>query len=165
MGINFFEFVDRKQREAIKQLQIIKRILTRFEFQIASHLHNKSDDPYLFVYNPDSTTNFGIRIYKIGNQMAYRIQRKEKTHPYGQARSLDIETMWDDILSDNQDDEGAAKELMQSLADELKDFFKKSAKAEKENRRNKGDRSPLGAVDIRGSTGTDYSNTVTSISR
>ena len=62
MSINFLEFVDRKQREAIKQLGVVKRILQHFDFQIASHLHNKNDDPYLFVYNPDATTNFPQRM-------------------------------------------------------------------------------------------------------
>lgn len=161
MNVTFVEFVDRKQRETIKQLEIVKGILRHADMQVASFIHSKHDDPYIFVYNPTGGTNFGIRIYKIGEQLAYRIQRREKTHPYGQASPLDIETIWDDLKSDGKSSEEAVHEIVKAVADELKDYFKQSSKASKELRKNSNDEGPLGTVQVSGNTGTDYSDKVT----
>lgn len=161
MPSTFMEFVDKKTRESIKHLDVIKRILMQSDLQVSSHIHSKKDDPFLFVYNPESSSgiNFGVRIYTIGEQLAYRAQRKENTHPYGGPHSLDIEQIWDDIKADGKEDEEAAEEIVKSVAEEIKDFFKKSAKADKEVKRNKGEEGPLGSVALTG-TGTDYSNKV-----
>lgn len=161
MNVTFLEFVDRKQRETVKQLEIVKGILRHNDMQVASFIHSKYDDPYLFVYNPTGGTHFGIRIYKIGEQLAYRIQRREKTHPYGQAYPLDIETIWDDLRSDGKDTKETVMEIIKSVGDEVKEFFKHSAKASKELRANSPENGPLGTVSVAGNTGTDYSDKVT----
>lgn len=160
--ITFLEYVDKKQRDAVKQLKIVNKLLKHAGFQTASHVGLKMDDPYVFLYNTDGTSRFGLRIFQIGGKIAYRIQKKEKTQPYGKAYSLDIEQMFDDIKEDGKNNEEAVQELVKSVKDEITSFFKKSEKAEKEARRLQGmDSSPLGAVAMR-STGTDYANTVLS---
>ena len=159
MSKTFIEFVDRKQRETTKQLEIVKGILRKSDLQVASFLHGKHEDPYLFVYSTGGN-NFGIRIYKIGDQLAYRIQRKEKTHPYGQSYPLDLEEIWDDLKSDGKSTDEAVKEIVKAVGDEIKDFFKQSTKATKEIRKNTPDEGPLGYVNVRSTTGTDYSTTV-----
>jgi hypothetical protein len=159
MPFTFLEYVDKKQRDAIRELRIVKRMLKHGGFQVASHLHNKHDDPYLFVYNPDTSPEFGLRIYKLGGQdIYYRPQKKEKTHPWGEAKTLDIKSMYEDITSEEKDEEKAAQEIIKSVTDELKDYFKANAKAEK-NKKGLANKSPLGAVAVRGSLDVgDFSN-------
>jgi len=88
--LKFQEFVDKKEREAIRQLNIVKKLLESREMKVKSYL--KEDDPYIFLVNPLKNTFFdGVRIYKIGNSLAFRVQKEEKTHPFGTAYPLDIE--------------------------------------------------------------------------
>lgn len=162
MSVTFVEFVDGKQRETIKQLEIVKGILRRSGMQVASFVQSKHDDPYLFLYNSTGSTNFGVRIYKIGEQLAYRIQRREKTHPYGQAYPLDIEAIWDDLKSEGKKTQEVVEEIVKSVAEEFKDFFKQSDKASKELRQSANSEGPLGTVQVAGNMGTDYSSKVTS---
>lgn len=161
--MTFLEYVDKKQREGIRQLEIIKRILRTNDLQVASHLQTKLDDPFLFVYNPESG-KFGVRVYKIGNDIVYRIQKKEKTQPYGRARILNVEETYDGIKLEKKKDEATIKELINSIGSELKEFFKKSIKAEKEDRDDSD--GPLGKIGIPASAiNGDYSNKVFSPSR
>ncbi len=151
---NFFEYVDRKQRQVVRQLKIVKRILAQAGLQVASHLdfHHK-EEPYLYVYNPNSDTKFGLRVYGVGEELAYRLQRKEKTHPYGKPNRLIVADMWDDFKAEGKDDTAAAEEVIKAVGEEVADYFKQSAKAEKKSSHIKMDQSPLG-----GSTPSDLTN-------
>lgn len=159
MSTTFLEYVNKKQRDAIRELRVVKRMLKQAGFQVASHLADKSDDPYLFVYNPGEAPSFGLRVYKLGGaDIYYRPQKKEKTHPWGEAKSLDIKGVYEDVKSDEQDEAKAAQQIIKIVGDELKDYFKANAKAEKNNKRG-SDGSPLGAVAVRGNLDVgDYSN-------
>lgn len=128
----FLEFLDRKQREGKNHLKMINKILSNEGFKVKSFLdEDDSDEPYLFVYNNKKDTPFeGIRIYEIGNMIAYRPQRREKTHPYGSAYKIDMEGMFNDFMSENMSEEKAGKKVMQSLVHEVEKFFRKSAHAE-----------------------------------
>lgn len=160
MSSTFLEYVNRKQRDAVRELRVVKRILKQSGFQVGSHLHEKHEDPYLYVYNPQDHPDFGLRIYKLGGQdIYYRPQKKEKTHPWGEAKTLDIKGMYEDVKSDEQNDDKAAQMIIKSISDELKSYFKANAKAEKQNKKG-SDGSPLGSVAVRGSLDTgDFSNT------
>lgn len=160
MSSTFLEYVNRKQRDAVRELRVVKRILKQGGFQVGSHLHEKHEDPYLYVYNPHDHPDFGLRIYKLGGQdIYYRPQKKEKTHPWGEAKTLDVKGIYEDVKSDEQNDDKAAQMIIKSIADELKSYFKANAKAEKQNKKG-SDGSPLGAVAVRGSLDTgDFSNT------
>lgn len=159
MPSTFVEYVGKKNRDAIKELRTVKRILKQAGFQVGSHMHDKHEDPYLFVYNPGEAPEFGLRVYKLGgSDIYYRPQKKEKTHPWGEAKTLDIKGIFEDVRSDEKDDDKAAQKLIKAVGDELKDYFKANAKAEKSNKRG-GDNSPLGAVAVRGSMDIgDYGN-------
>lgn len=143
----FVEFVGKKDRETIKHLKLVKRLLQQEGFQVASHLSHHREDPYLYVYSPDSTIKFGLRVYGIGDELAYRLQRKEQTHPYGRAERLPIEEMWDDFKSDGAEDGKAAHKLIKAVGGELRAYFKESAKADKKARQLELDKQPLGGVD------------------
>lgn len=154
----FNEFVDKKDREAKKQLSILKALLEKHNFGVKDNLDE--EDPYIFVQNPDKNLSFeGIRIYKIGDDLAFRVQKSEKTHPYGAAYPLQVEDMFHDLLADDIDEEKAGKEVMQAIVEELRRFFKKSAQAEKELRSGEFGKDPLNKVVVK-STGTDYSNQI-----
>jgi len=130
---NFREFVTRKQREASKQLKIIKRVLEKEGLSVDNYLDD--DDPYIFVHSTNSNLSFeGVRVYKIGDVFAYRIQKEKDTHPYGKAYKLDIEEMFNDMVSEEGDEEKAGKESMKALADEISTFFRKSMDAERDIR-------------------------------
>lgn len=156
----FVEFVDKKEREAKKHLKIVKKLLESQGMKVADHL--KADDPYIFVYNPGQNVAFdGVRIYQIGSQIAFRIQKEENTHPFGRAYPLPVEDMFNDLMSDNHKPEVAGKKVIQSVTEEVKSFFIKSAEAEKDLQQTQfGNASdPMNKIAIR-STGSDYSNLV-----
>lgn len=154
---NFKEFIDKKEREAKKQLKLIEKIFSSHGMQVSDHLNE--DDPYVFLANPEKNTFFdGVRIYKIGDQLAFRVQKESKTEPFGTAYPLPIEEMFSDLVSDHKPEE-AGKKVIQAVLTELKNFFEKSAKAEKEIKASELERNPWGKVVIRSSDyGVDYSN-------
>lgn len=153
--MHFFEFVDRKQREANKHLKIMEKVLKKTGFDVKAHIDDE-EDPYLFVKSPKSLSFEGIRIYEIGDTMAYRIQKEEKTHPYGKSYNLNLEDMFGDFMSENMNEKKAGQKVIESVAKEIKSFFEKSAKAEEEML--SSDDQDIGLIVKTG--GTDYSTTV-----
>jgi hypothetical protein len=114
------------------------------------------------MWNPNQNVTFdGIRIYKIGDKIAYRIQKEENTQPFGKAYPLDIEDMFNDLMSDHHKPEEAGKEVVKAVVNEVKRFFVQSAEAEKDLRSGEFSLSNTGngQIAIR-STGSDYSNMV-----
>lgn len=158
---SFGEFVDKKKRESIDQLQVVKQMLEKSGLRVDNFLETDSrDDPYIYCFSPSRNGSFdGIRIYKIGNQLAFRVQKEAKTHPYGSAYPLPIEEMFHDFLSDEDvDQRKAGKKVMESVVKEIRKFFEKSVEAEKEERDKIIDqgKESQGNVLIK-TTGTDYS--------
>lgn len=155
--IKFIEFIDKRERETKKQLKIIEKILLANGMNVKNYLDD--DDPYLFVYNPKKNTFFeGIRIYKVGDQISFRVQKEEKTEPFGRAYPMDIEEMFTDLITDYKPDE-AGKRIMVAVTTEVKKFFDRSAIAERELRDSDLERDPWGKVVVRSSDyGMDYSN-------
>lgn len=158
----FHQFLNKKDREARKHLEIINKLLESNDFKVKNHL--KDDEPYIFVYNPIKHASFdGIRIYKIGSQLAYRIQKEENTHPFGRAYQINVEDMFNDILSDHSKPDEAGKEVAKSIVNEVKKFFEKSADMEKDLRIGDFDKvtEPFNKVIVRsGDYGLDYSTLV-----
>lgn len=156
MAIQFLEFVDRKQREAKKHLKLIERLLRKGGMKVYSHLENE-DQPYIFLKSSNEKLSFdGIRIYEIGEMIAYRVQKEEQTHPFGKAYMLDVEDMFNDFMSENMKEEEAGKKVIESVVEELKKFFSKSSKAEMELKDSGQDGTGL----IIKTGGTDYSASV-----
>ena len=155
----FNEFVDKKVHEEKRQLKIVSKALQQGGFGVKEHIDE--DEPYVFILNNVAKLSFdGVRLYGIGGSLAYRVQKEERTHPYGKAYPLDLEEYYNDMISDNKKTEEAAKEIIKGVNEELKNFFVKSAKAEEEIQDRQVQKSdPLGKVVIK-STGTDYSNTL-----
>lgn len=151
----FLEFTDKKERQAKRHLKIIKKLLESRGMKVADHL--KDEDPYIFMFNPSENVSFGgIRIYQIGSQIAYRIQKEEHTHPFGKAYPLDIEEMFHDLMSDYHKPEEAGKKVVEAVIEEVKDFFAQSADAENELRSAEFDNGKI----MMSSMGSDYSNMV-----
>jgi len=151
----FLEFIDRKQREANKHLKLLERLLKTSDLIVKDHIDE--DDPYIFVKSPNQKLSFdGIRIYEIGNMIAYRIQKEEKTHPYGKSYHLDLEEMFNDYMSEDMQPHDAGKKVIESVVKEIKKFFERSAKAEAEMMDSGQDGGGL----IIKTGGTDYSTTV-----
>ncbi len=158
MSSTFREFVDSKQRSTRKHLNLVKKIFEKEGFRINDKLGER-DDPHIFVFNPDRNLSFdGIRVYEIGGDVAYRVQKESETHPFGKAYPLKIEKMFDDLQGEeDMDDNKIGQEIIKSVTSEIKDFFEKSFKAEKEGPDKGYD--PLGQVHMR-TTGTDYGDKV-----
>ncbi len=149
---NFMEFVDRKQRETRHRLGLIKDVLEGQDLKVKAHLH--ADDPYLFVKADNKKVPFeGVRVYHIGDQIAYRVQNLENSEPYGKAYALKLEDMFNDFMSENISEEEAGKKVMEAVAKEIKKFFSSSARASEEIRT--GQKDGVGTIIKTG--GTDYS--------
>jgi hypothetical protein len=137
----------------------MQQILEQSGLKVENFLNSTdSKDPYIFCYGPSKNGGFdGIRIYKIGSELAFRIQKESKTHPYGSAYSLPIESMFSDFLSDDGVDQSkAGKKIIESVGKEIKRFFERSIEAERSERQMDLDDMSGGSVLVR-TTGTDYS--------
>lgn len=155
---SFGEFIDKKKRDATRQLEVVEKVLRKGGLKVESFLEADSKDPYIFCFNPSKNGSFeGIRLYKIGNTIAFRIQKESKTHPYGKAYPLNIEEMFNDLLSDEDvDEKTAGKKVMEAVAKEVRKFFERSAEAEKDSKQSEiNDKD----VSLRGQ-GADYSSLV-----
>jgi hypothetical protein len=151
----FLEFIDRKQRESVSQLKIVSKALQKGKLDVKEYLHD--DDPHIFVRSHNKKLSFeGVRVYKIGDQVAYRIQKLEKSEPFGKTYALNLEDMFNDYLSEGMTKEEAGDKVIESMTEEIKKFFKRSAKAEEELRT--GQKDGLGLIIKTG--GSDYSSTV-----
>ncbi len=154
----FLEFVDKKTRDAKKHLKIMKKMLEGSGLYVKNY--TSEDDPYIYVVAPSKSLSFdGIRVYQIGNGIAYRVQREDKTHPYGKAYLLDLEDMFADFMSDNIKQEEAGHKVIKTIISEVKLFFEKSLDAEKDIEQGdfEIDSDPLDRTAIP-TTGTDYSS-------
>lgn len=126
--MKFSSFLDKKIKQAKKELEIIKEVLEEEDFEVKDFLDKES--PYLYLKNKENNLDFdGIRIYKVGSNIAYRIQKEAKTEPYGAAYSLDIEDAFADLITD-MDEEEAAKQIKKAIKQEFNEFFKKSSEAQ-----------------------------------
>ncbi len=155
---SFGAFVDKKQRDSARQLKLVKQALESSGLKVDDHLQAEGD-PYVYVHNTVKSSSFGgVRIYKIGDELAFRVQKESKTHPYGSAYPLPIESMFNDFLSDEGiDEKKAGKKIIESVGKELRSFFDRSADAEKDTKQD--DRVSGGDLMVR-SQGTDYSSSV-----
>lgn len=158
---NFFEFIDKKDREGKRHLQIVKKLLENHGFKIKDFLDD-DEEPYIFVANPGKRVSFdGVRIYKLGDQMAFRVQKEARTHPYGKAYRLDLEDMFNDLLSGQIDEKKAGHKVVKSVVDDLTKFFKDTRSAEHDLMSgDMDDTDALGQVLVK-STGMDYANMIT----
>lgn len=156
----FGEFVDKKKRESLRQLKIIGQLLEKNGLKVERFLESEEQgDPYIYCFNPMRNGSFdGIRIYKIGDQIAFRIQKENKTHPYGSAYPIPVEDMFSDFISDEDSDEQqAGNRVIESVTKEVKKFFERSIDAEKDERKAMIDQDgEKGNVLVR-TSGTDYS--------
>lgn len=154
----FNEFVDKKKRESKRQLGIVKKLFETHKWMVSDHVNG--EDPYIYVRAPQHDLTFdGVRIYRIADTLAYRVQREEKTHPYGRAYYLNLEEMYKDLMSDNIKEEEAGKKVMKAVMEELKNFFEKSYEAEKDLQHSQIDRDRnLSTSSV---TGSDYHNQIT----
>lgn len=155
--MEFKVFISKEEREAKKQLKIIEQLLSTNGWKVKEYLGD--DDPYVFVFNPKKDTFFdGVRIYKVGDQIAFKVQKEEKTHPFGTAYPLAIEDMFFDLISEYKPEE-AGRKIIEAVIREMTKFFEKSAEAEKEVRDQEFQRDPFGKAVIRAQDfGIDYAN-------
>lgn len=159
---SFGDFVDKKKRESIHQLRLVKQLLEHSGIKVDNFLEtDDGSEPYIYCHNPSKNGTFdGLRIYKIGGDLAFRVQKESKTHPYGAAYPLPIESMFNDFLSDEGVDESkAGKKIIEAVSKEIKKFFDKSVEAEREERKLDFEKEGSGNVVMK-STGTDYSSLV-----
>ena len=164
----FGNFLDKKARESKRQLEVIQKVLEKQGMEVSGFLED--EDPYLFLRSKSNGLSFeGVRIYKIGSNLAYRVQKEEKTHPFGKAYNLDIEGMFEDLISDTENnEEKAGQEVIKAINKEFARFFEKSSEAEKETRAGEFDQrsDPSGRITVNASAGAnDYSNTIGGDSR
>lgn len=132
MKMKFNEFIDKKGRENKHQLKVVKKVLEHNGFTVDEFLNDKSD-VYIFLHAPDDRLSFeGVRIYKIGDILAYRVQKEKDTHPYGKAYPLDVEGMFNDLMSEGGKEKQSGERVIKGIIGEFQHFFTKSLEAEKE---------------------------------
>lgn len=160
MKTYFGNYIDKKHRDARNQLGILKEIFKRKGIKVADYRNSEDgNDPYIYVYSTSPDTSFnGVRIYKIGSKLAFRLQKEEKTYPYGTAYELDIQKLFVDLLSDNIKEEKAGNLVIETIIKEMKRFFHNSAKIEAEFIKNGNDPDAGANMRLIHSTQTDNSS-------
>jgi hypothetical protein len=128
--MKFSSFLDKKKKQTVNELKIIKDVLSQGDLKVEDFTEEEA--PYLFVNSTEESLDFdGVRVYKVGSNMAYRIQREKKTEPYGTAYPLNLENMFGDLISD-MSEEKAAEDIKKAVIEEFKIFFKRSSEAQDE---------------------------------
>lgn len=128
--MRFSAFVDRKVNKARKELEVVRDVLEEGGVKVEDRLGEQ--DPFIFVPSTKQSLDFGgVRIYKIGSDVAYRLQNEVGTEPYGTSYSMDIEGMFEDLISEMGEDK-AAVEVKKAVVEEISKFFEKSLKAQDE---------------------------------
>lgn len=159
---SFQDFLGNKKRESRRHLHMIMKVLERNGFKVDNHLGENFDEPYVYCQNPDKNTTFkGVRLYKIGDKLAYRVQRESETHPFGTAYLLDLDGIFNDLMSDGiTKKEQLGQKVMEEVANNLRAFFKESAAAEKQEDQWDDEDGSMGMVHVRNPLGGDYSSQV-----
>ena len=151
---SFLNFINKKNKQAGRKLNIVKNILESKKFKVDSFIE-ETDDPYVFVYSHKSELSFeGIRIYLIGDSVAYRVQNEKEAHPYGKSYLLDVEGIYEELMEDGVDKE-AGQKVIESIFSEIKKFFENSVDAEDDIRSNELDSAGIAMVS---SPSTDYAD-------
>ena len=121
----FSNFIETKKRKIKKELKLIKKALEHEKYEVKEFLNEY--DPYIYLKIPERDSLFfeGIRIYKIGESFAYRVQNSEKSHPYGKSYKLDVEGIFNDFVSENADEKKAGLNTIKELGKQIKQFIKK----------------------------------------
>ena len=128
--MRFSAFVDRKTNKARRELEVVRDVLSGGGVKVEDRL--KEHDPYLFVPSTKQSLDFGgVRIYKVGSSVAYRLQNESGSEPYGTSYPLDIEGMFEELISD-MGEEKAAEEVKKAVVEEIKGFFERSLEAQDE---------------------------------
>lgn len=128
--MRFSTFIDKKTNKARKDLEVVRDVLSSGGVKVEDHL--KEIEPYLFVPSTKQSLDFGgVRIYKIGSVMAYRLQNEAGTEPYGTSYPLDVEGMFEEIVAE-MGEEKAAEEVKKAVVEEINKFFERSLEAQDE---------------------------------
>lgn len=161
---SFKDYMNVEDRKALRQLSIVQSLLEKGGMKVIDFTESEDDqNPYIYVYNTAGNKFFdGIRIYSIGKKLAYRVQKEERTHPFGTAYPLKIEEMFNDLISEEDiDSKKAGQEIIEQIPKILQKFFERSAEAEKEIiNQDIQDKSDSNAAGMRSTGGTDYSQMV-----
>ena len=165
--MKFNEYIDRTDDETTKRLNLIRKALQRGGYRVEDFAL-KDQDPHIFVYAlPKVATFEGIRLYLLGDILAFKVQKKINTEPYGKAYTFSIQEMYDDMLmeyGDSEDKDKPIKKTILKMADELRMFFVKSKTAEESlvqvQLANIEDKTGEKEGIVVNTTGTDYASKV-----
>ena len=157
----FREFLGNKKLKDKKHLRIISAILKKGGFKVDEFLNSNFENSYIYCYNPNNNTSFkGVRIYIIGEEVSYRVQRDKDTHPYGRAYLIDLDGMFNNFMEDGSvEKEKLGNKMIKEILKCLRTFFKESSKAEKDEGK-WNDTESMGMISIRNPLGGDYSSLV-----
>ena len=156
----FLEFVNKRRRDGKRHLTILEKVFKHGKLPAKSFMDE--DTPYIYLMAPNDERSFGgVRVYQVGDTIAYRVQKQEHTEPFGRPYLLDLDEMYEDFMMDDIKEEEAAKRIVQAVADELTRFFRKSKEAEEDFQDMEFDRQTdsMGKIILR-PTGSDYANSV-----
>lgn len=156
------EFNFAKHKETQRRLELLKKVLEKDGLRVDAFFEESK--PYIFCHAPLNNLDFqGIRIFENGKTMAFQVAKTKETLPYGMARSLEINDLFDQICEFESDKNKAVEILIKEVNKEIRKFFNMSKNAEDElmgkiiDGQSGGDKA--GAIVIR-NAGTDYANQV-----
>lgn len=156
------EFNFAKHKETERRLGLLKKVLEKDGLRVDEFF--KDSKPYIFCHAPLENLDFqGIRIFENGKTMSFQVSKTNDTLPYGIARGLEVNDLFDQICEIESDKTKATEILIKEINIEIRKFFSQSKGAEDElmgkiiDGKSGGDKA--GAIVIR-NAGTDYANQV-----
>jgi hypothetical protein len=70
---SFGEFVDKKKRECVRELGLVKSLLERSGMKVENFLENDSEDePYIYCLNPTKNGSFDGHVSRPAQRRRYR---------------------------------------------------------------------------------------------
>lgn len=159
----YLEFYNILKQEKQEDLETLMFVLRKDGLRVED-FSELDENPYIYCYNPLEDTSFqGVRIYKHGDILAFKVAKFPDSQPYGAAYSIDLQGMYDALIEEKKEKKDALKELCKKVSAEMRKFFRKSKVAEdkivKSQVRDPDALDGAGQITIR-NTGTDYSNQV-----
>lgn len=123
----FSDYLKSRNYSGRRKLAIFAEVMRRADLHVIPRFDGA--EPHLFVSRgPDRT---GVRIYEIGDRLAFRVQDLPDGEPHGRAFGIDVQRLFEEIIEeiDDKTPENAAWLLLGELGNAMKSFFADSIKA------------------------------------
>lgn len=129
----FGDFVNYKNRLLLPKLEILASVFKQGKFETTESLED-INDPFIYIKSNKPVKFGGVRLYFLNDQLIYKPQKTIKDKPFGKAYPLDLNGFFEELMSEDVDEETMAKEIIDYLNQVITVFFQKNSELERKNK-------------------------------